>query len=66
MDFQNSKILEIEPNYKKRLFLEMVHINRNPNTLNFKNDVENLSSIYSYILNFWNIHNSDNGTFILD
>lgn len=60
IDFHRVKILEKETNYKNRLFLEMVHINKTPNTLNFKTDVENLSSVYSYVLNFWKIHNNQN------
>lgn len=49
-DFDNTKILEIERNYKSRIFLEMVHINKTANSINFRTDIQKLSSIYSYLL----------------
>ena len=48
IDFDNIKILSIEPNEKKRLFLEMWHIQRNLKyTLNKRTDIE---ATYTLIL----------------
>ena len=49
-DFVNTKILANEPNYKKRLLLEMCHIAGTDDAVNLRTDVENLSKIYSPIL----------------
>lgn len=49
IDFKNVTILEQEDNYRKRLFLEMCHIQQNE-TMNSKSDTNNLSSIYSFLL----------------
>ena len=49
-DFDNVVILEKEKILSDRLFLEMVHINKTGNCLNFRTDIDNLSSIYSYLL----------------
>lgn len=51
-DFDNIKILDFETNQKKRLFLEMYHINKNKNSINYKSDIQKLSNIYCNILNF--------------
>ena len=48
-DFTNVKILEHENNYKSRLFLEMYHINKNRNCINYKSDTNQLSNIYCNI-----------------
>lgn len=44
-DYKETEILEIEPNYKKRLIKEMIHIHREQ-TVNLKTDTNNLSNIY--------------------
>ena len=49
-DYNNTKILCQEQNYKSRLFLEMVHINKNKNVVNYKSDTSQLSNIYCNIL----------------
>lgn len=49
-DFDNVKILEVEPIGRKRNFLEMYHIVRTENTLNCKTDVQGISNIYSYLI----------------
>ncbi|KAK9876390.1 hypothetical protein WA026_012701 [Henosepilachna vigintioctopunctata] len=49
-DFDSVEILDVAANYHKRVFLEMVHINSNPNSINKKTDVSRLSCIYSYLL----------------
>ena len=35
---------------KKRLCLEMIHIQKNNNFINFRTDIENLSDIYFNII----------------
>nr|CAI5842688.1 unnamed protein product [Callosobruchus analis] len=50
INWESAKVLDIERNFEKRIFLEMVHINNCANNLNKKSDINNLSSIYSYIL----------------
>ena len=49
-DFVNTKILANEPNYKKRLLLEMYHIAGTDDTVNIRTDVDNLSKIYNLYL----------------
>lgn len=49
-DLNNVKILAVESNYDKRLFLEMCFINDHSNSVNKKTDIKSLSSIYSYLL----------------
>lgn len=51
IDFDNVQILAKEQNYTKRNFLEMTYINDYNNNLNKRSDVNNLSVIYTYILN---------------
>ena len=50
IDFNDTKILACQNNLDKRLFLEMVYINKIPNNINFKKDIQNLSNIYSFLL----------------
>lgn len=50
LDFNNYKILHKEKNLTKRLFLEMVEINREENSINKRTDISGLSNIYSYVL----------------
>ena len=49
-DFGNTTILANEPNYKKRIKLEMCHIAGADDAVNLRADVENLSKMYSPIL----------------
>nr|XP_022911173.1 uncharacterized protein LOC111422201 [Onthophagus taurus] len=49
-NFENSQIVDKESIYSKRLFLEMFYINKEVNSLNFRTDTQNLSSIYSYLV----------------
>lgn len=53
-NYNGIKILKTENNLSKRLFLEMVEIQKNPNNLNKNKEIQNLSCIYSYILQFNN------------
>lgn len=50
IDYDNSRILDSEKNLMKRVFLEMVHINSNSNSMNKRTDLNNLSQIYTYLL----------------
>jgi len=51
MDFEGVQIIETEPIYSRRLFLETYHINKFRNsTMNFKTDMNNLCSSYIYLL----------------
>lgn len=45
-NYPNIKILRKEKNISKRLFLEMVEINKSSNCVNKKTDIDNLSNIY--------------------
>lgn len=47
-DFDNTKIIDTENNYNKRL--EMINIKQNHKSINFRTDVDNLSSIYSNLI----------------
>lgn len=49
-DFDNTTILQTQSNYKKRLFAEMIEIQKNKNCVNKRTDVENLSTAYFNIL----------------
>ena len=49
-NYDNVKVLHKENNLSKRLFLEMVEINEEVNSMNKKTDVSGLSAIYTYIL----------------
>lgn len=49
-DFNKTRILDMEPNTKKRLFLEMSHIQKNCNTINLNTDTQNLNKIYHNII----------------
>lgn len=50
-DYEHIRILEHETNIKKRLFLEMVHINNEQNCVNSKADIDQLSTIYCNVIN---------------
>lgn len=50
-DFNNFKILEVEHNERKRLFKEMVFINRDQTSLNSQRDIQKLSNIYVNLIN---------------
>ena len=45
--WDNVKILDKEPNEKKRLISEMIYILNTKNTLNKQTDIDSLSRIYS-------------------
>ncbi|KAI4468002.1 hypothetical protein MML48_2g00000902 [Holotrichia oblita] len=49
-DFQNTKILKKENNYKKRLIYEMIYIKKDENAVNFRTDIDNLSVIYNNLI----------------
>ena len=49
-DFKNTKILDFENNLKRRLILEMIHIQKENSSINYKTDIENLSAIYYNII----------------
>lgn len=42
-DYGIAKILGAEENYRKRLFLEMVHVYQSSNSINFETDINQLS-----------------------
>lgn len=62
INFNEPTILAIEENYSKRNFLEMVYVSKEPNSMNKRSDIANLSIIYNYILSFHknNVANSNN------
>lgn len=49
-NFENVKILGKETNTKAREFLEMIKIKKQPNAINDRIDIKNLSKIYNGIL----------------
>ena len=49
-NFKNTKILDNEPNYKKRIFSEMIHICNNKNSINKKEDIKSLNYLYKPII----------------
>lgn len=49
-DFENTKILDQEPSWHMRTFLEMAHITCTKNTINVKEDVLNLNRAYRPLL----------------
>lgn len=53
-EFEDINVLEVNSNYRNRLFLEMLQIRRHPNAVNFKSDTDQMSVIYSGILNSLN------------
>lgn len=50
MDYSNIKILEFESKMWTRKYLEMIHIIQEPNSMNNRRDVEDLSSIYANLV----------------
>lgn len=50
MNFENTEIVDAESRVDKRSFLEMVHIQKNANSMNAKTDTRNLSNIYAYLI----------------
>lgn len=51
MDYEKTKILHKKTNGKKIVFTEIVRINIELNTINLRLDIENLTRVYSYLLN---------------
>jgi hypothetical protein len=49
-NFNNTKIIKTEQNTKKREFLEMIEIQKNPHSVNDKKDTHGLSKIYLSVL----------------
>ena len=49
-DFKNTKISDIENKLKKRLFIEIIHIQKEDFSINYKTDIENLNAIYNNII----------------
>ncbi|KAL3286335.1 hypothetical protein HHI36_000843 [Cryptolaemus montrouzieri] len=54
-DYENPKVLALEPNLNRRLFKEMIFINKIQNCVNSKVDTRGLSAIYSNIIDQINI-----------
>ena len=52
MDYDSTKILECAVSGKKRCFLEMYHIKRHTCSMNYRRDVNNISSIYTYLIHY--------------
>ena len=53
-DWENTSVLDMECNYKKRLVSEMIYIKSNHNSINKKEDIQNLSTMYFPIINGFN------------
>lgn len=50
VDYQNPKVLDIEKNYRKRTFLEMVRIAQTNDSMNYRRDIQGLSNVYTFLL----------------
>lgn len=50
MNYDSAKVLDNEKHLNKRLFLEMVHINENNKAMNKRTDINELSTIYTFLL----------------
>lgn len=61
IDLDNVEILTTDQNYERRIFLEMVNINKFDNTMNKKTDTQNLNVIYTYLLDYNNYSNAYDG-----
>ncbi|KAI4464816.1 reverse transcriptase [Holotrichia oblita] len=55
MNFDAVTVLDQDSNTYKRTFLEMCHINAGNNLMNKQTDIQNLNTIYSYLLKIGNI-----------
>lgn len=49
-DFEQCKIMDVEPNLAKRKLKEMIHIVRTPITCNLRTDTANLSQLYTNLI----------------
>lgn len=49
-NFEQTKIIDKEQNNKSRMFLEMIHIKRNKNSINDRTDIQELSKIYNNVI----------------
>ncbi|XP_050515045.1 uncharacterized protein LOC126890234 [Diabrotica virgifera virgifera] len=58
INYNETKILAMENNLNKRLYLEMAFITQTDYLINKKSDVEHLSEIYAYLLNLEKQHKS--------
>ncbi|XP_044759503.1 uncharacterized protein LOC123317202 [Coccinella septempunctata] len=59
MDYQSAKVLESETNGDKRRFMEMYHIKRQENSMNYRRDVNNISNVYSYLIHLDQLSESE-------
>lgn len=50
VNYEDVNVLQMERNYRKRLILEMIEINKQDNVINKKTDTNKLSTIYKYLL----------------
>lgn len=50
IDLDSVEIVDKTSSYNKRLIMEMIHIQREQNSINKKSDVQNLSNIYTFLL----------------
>ena len=49
-NFEEPEILCSEQHYKKRNIMEMIHISKRNNTINYRTDTEDLGAIYNNLL----------------
>ena len=49
-DFDNTEIVTIESNHRKRFISELLHIKHNNNSVNFNSDTQSFNAIYSGLL----------------
>lgn len=54
-NYAETTILDIEQNLQKRLILEMIHIAKDPHSINFRSDIKNLNAMYTGIFGNSNV-----------
>ncbi|XP_044755026.1 uncharacterized protein LOC123313980 [Coccinella septempunctata] len=60
IDLDSVEIIDKTSSYNKRLIMEMIHIQREHNSINKKSDVQNLSNIYTFLLSIAKKKNQQN------
>lgn len=49
-DYKNTRIIKQQNGYQARIITEMLEIKRNKNSINYRSDTQNLSTIYHNLI----------------